>query len=218
MKTYPLARRRAVAGGRRMKADVEPARGCRPDAVAARRRPALARERVAVLRRREGDARRLLRHPQGRDPRHHRPQRRRQDVDAQRHQRLLSPAGGHDHVQGQAAPRHAALSRRQPGHRPHVPERRAVQGHVDARQHHDGAHAEDAARPRSAHMLHWGPAQREEISTARRSSASSISSRSRTSARCRSASCPTACRSASSSAARWPWSRSCCCSTSRWPA
>ena len=30
--------------------------------------------------------------------------------------------------------------------------------------------------------------------------------------------CPTACRSASSSAARWRWSRICCCSTSRWPA
>ncbi len=32
------------------------------------------------------------------------------------------------------------------------------------------------------------------------------------------ASCPTACRSASTSAARWRWSRRCCCSTSRWPA
>ena len=34
----------------------------------------------------------------------------------------------------------------------------------------------------------------------------------------RSACCPTACRSASSWAARWPWSPSCCCSTSRWRA
>ena len=34
----------------------------------------------------------------------------------------------------------------------------------------------------------------------------------------RSAGCPTACRSGSSSAARSPWSRNCCCSTSRWPA
>ncbi len=32
----------------------------------------------------QGAARRLVRHPQGRDPRHHRPQRRRQDVDAER--------------------------------------------------------------------------------------------------------------------------------------
>ena len=30
--------------------------------------------------------------------------------------------------------------------------------------------------------------------------------------------CPTACRSASTSAARSRWSRRCCCSTSRWPA
>ena len=45
-----------------------------------------------------------LRHPQGRDPRHHRPERRRQDVDAQRHQRLLSPAAGPHHLQGRDAP------------------------------------------------------------------------------------------------------------------
>ena len=32
------------------------------------------------------------------------------------------------------------------------------------------------------------------------------------------AACPTACRSASSSRARWRPSRRCCCSTSRWPA
>ena len=32
------------------------------------------------------------------------------------------------------------------------------------------------------------------------------------------AGCPMACRSASNSAARSPWSRICCCSTSRWPA
>jgi branched-chain amino acid transport system ATP-binding protein len=47
---------------------------------------------------------------------------------------------------------------------------------------------------------------------------SSISSRFRRSARLRSAGCPMACRSASSSAARLPWSPTCCCSTSRWPA
>ena len=44
--------------------------------------------------------------------------------------------------------------RRQPGHRPHLPERRPVQGHVDARQHHDRAHAQDAPRhPRPGHLL-----------------------------------------------------------------
>ena len=39
-----------------------------------------------------------------------------------------------------------------------------------------------------------------------------------TSARRRSAACPTACRSASTSRARWPMEPRCCCSTSRWPA
>ena len=52
--------------------------------IAAGEIPALGRERVALVRRREGAARRLVRHPQGRDPRHHRPERRRQDLDAQR--------------------------------------------------------------------------------------------------------------------------------------
>ena len=67
--------------------------------------------------------------------------------------------------------------------------------------------------------LRIGPAQREEIGAPRvRRDASSTSSRSRPSARRRSAACPTACRSASTSAARWRWSRRCCCSTSRWPA
>ena len=202
-----------------MKADVEAKtgdEGRRRDPR--RRRAAVARERVAVVRRRAGAARCLLRHPQGRDPRHHRPQRRRQDVDAQRHQRLLSPAGRRDHLQGQAAARHAPLHRRQPGHRPHLPERRPVQGHVDARQHHDRPHPEDAARhPGPGHLLGRRRSARRSA-TARRSSASSISSRSSTSARRRSASCPTGCRSASSSAARSPRSPSCCCWTSRWPA
>ncbi len=54
--------------------------------------------------------------------------------------------------------------------------------------------------------------------TAASSRGSSTSSRSRPTARRRSARCRTACRSASTSAARWRWSRRCCCSTSRWPA
>ena len=47
---------------------------------------------------------------------------------------------------------------------------------------------------------------------------SSISWRSRQSARSRWRGCRTGCRSASSSAARSPWSPTCSCSTSRWPA
>ena len=67
-------------------------------------------------------------------------------------------------------------------------------------------------------MLWHGPALAKRSSTARRSRRSSTSSKSSTSGARRSASCPTGCRSASSSAGRSPWSRRCCCSTSRWPA
>ena len=63
-----------------------------------RRHSACGRERLAVLRRRARDIGRVVRHPQRRDPRHHRPERRRQDLDAQRGQRLLSSAGGPDHL------------------------------------------------------------------------------------------------------------------------
>jgi ABC-type branched-subunit amino acid transport system ATPase component len=63
-----------------------------------------------------------------------------------------------------------------------------------------------------------GAGAREEMRTAARSRRSSTSSKSRRSARPRSAACPTACRSAWSWRARWPPSRRCCCSTSRWPA
>ena len=61
-------------------------------------------------------------------------------------------------------------------------------------------------------------AARGDTRSARRSRRSSTSSRSSTSARRRWAACRTGCRSASSSRARSPPSRRCCCSTSRWPA
>jgi branched-chain amino acid transport system ATP-binding protein len=66
--------------------------------------------------------------------------------------------------------------------------------------------------------LRIGPAEREEIRTANSSSTSSTSWRSRPTARRPWASCPTACKSAWTWAARWPWSRRCCCWTSPWPA
>ena len=65
--------------------------------------------------------------------------------------------------------------------------------------------------------LRVGPAQRKKKSTARRSSTSSTSWRFRLSAKRPWASCPTACKSAWTWAAPWPWSRKCCCSMSPWP-
>ncbi len=104
-------------------------------------------------------------------------------------------------------------------HRAHLPERRAVQGHVDARQHHGGAHAEDASRPSSGRCSASARRATRRSSIAR--SVEEIIDFLRDPAHPqdrRSASCPTACRSGSSSAARSRWSRICCCSTSRWPA
>jgi ABC-type sugar transport system ATPase subunit len=66
--------------------------------------------------------------------------------------------------------------------------------------------------------LRIGPAQREEESTASSSNTSSTSWKSRPPQDARWASCPTACKSASTWAAPWPWSRRCCCSTNPWPA
>ena len=72
------------------------------------------------------------------------PERRRQDVDAELHQRFLSPDTWQHHFQGRKAPPHETVCRRERRHRPNVPERRIIQGHVDARQHHDRPQPEDA--------------------------------------------------------------------------
>ena len=66
---------------------------------------------------------------------------------------------------------------------------------------------------------HFGAAAREEVEQRRGGgTASSTSWRSSPTARRPSARCPTACKSAWTWAARWRWTRRCCCSTSRWPA
>ena len=119
-------------------------------------------EHHPALRRRDRDPRRQLRHPRGRDPGDHRPERRRQVVDAERDQRLLPPAGGRDLVPRRAARADAAARDRAPGDRAHLPEHRALQGHDDARQHHDRALHPHAPRHRLAGALE-GPAEREEI-------------------------------------------------------
>ena len=185
----------------------------------ARRAVARGRGRFALLRRRARAHRRLLRHPQGRDPRHHRPERRRQDLDAQRHQRLL-PAAGRAASPSRArnARSDAAVCRGARRHRAHLPESRAVSRHDHARQHHGRPGAEDAQRTSSGSSSATARRSRRRSSIGTGSRRSSTFSKSRRSARFRSAVCPTACRSGSSSAARSPWSRTFCCSTSRWPA
>ena len=95
------------------------------------------------LRWREGDRRRRLRRQSRRDLVDHRAERRRQELDAERDQRLLSSVARPDLFRGQG-PHAPARGRRRPaGLRPHVPEHRALQGDVDARQHHDRALAQD---------------------------------------------------------------------------
>ena len=183
------------------------------------RRAARRRERVARLRRREGADRCLLRHPQGRNPRHHRPERRRQDLDAE-----LSSTASITRTQGRITFKGKTRAQMRPSAAARGGIARTFQnvalfkGMSTLDNIMAGRIAEDArglllaaspprpgaegggrapARGRGDHRLPRDPGA---------------------SARRRSASCPTACRSASSSAARSPWSRTSCSSTSRWPA
>ena len=183
-----------------------------------RRNPAFGRERLAVLRRRQGDLRRLVRHPQGRDPRHHRPERRRQDLDAQRGQRLLSSA---------ARARSPIAGRTRARMKPHEAAEQGIARTFQNVALFKGMTTLDnimtGRNLRMKRGLFWqalrhGPALDEEIEHRRVCEEIIDFLRSSRSARRRSAPCPTACRSGSNSAARWRWSRSCCCSTSRWPA
>lgn len=66
--------------------------------------------------------------------------------------------------------------------------------------------------------LYWGRRGAKRSSTASRPRRSSISSKSRPSAKRRWAACPMACKSAWSWAGRWPPNRRSCCWTSRWRA
>ena len=67
-------------------------------------------------------------------------------------------------------------------------------------------------------LLRYGPALAKKSRIGIASRKSSISWRSHISARSRSGVCRMGCRSASNLAVRSPWSPTCCCSTSRWPA
>ena len=174
---------------------------------------------LAALRRRAGADEYLLRRARARDPRHHRPERRRQELDAQRHQRHLRAAGRAASPFAASAcrdmtPTHAAelgiartfqnialfrgmsvldniMAGRKPADARDLPGRRAA---VAARA------ARGDRAPRSGRGDHRLPRDRAHPQDAGRRG------------------CPTGCRSGSSSAARWPPSRRSCCSTSRWPA
>jgi hypothetical protein len=182
-----------------------------------RRRHPRRQEHQPALRRRQGADRHQLQRARARDPRHHRPQRRRQELDAQLHQRRLHAAGGQHHLPRQDLQPHEQPPGGRDGHRAHLPEPGAVQGHERARQHHDRAQPEDEEQPLPAGAA-LGPAEREEIEHREKVEEIIDFLEIQAFRKTPVGRCPTACRSASTWAARWPWSRRCCCSTSRWPA
>ena len=100
-KTFPRADGRGVSG-RERRHDTGPHH---------RRRHPQARPHLARVRRREGAHRHLLRRPRARGARDHRPQRRGQELDAQRDQRRLPAAAGNDHLPRQGAARHGHARR-----------------------------------------------------------------------------------------------------------
>ena len=203
-------------GARR--AGTPPARGRRQRAH--RRRAAGGGERLARVRRREG-ADRCLASTSARAR-----SARSSGRTAPARRSMLNVINGVYHPQqgtitfkGKRPPRHAAAPGRRAGHRAHVPERGAVQGHERARQHHDRAQPEDAARPGPGRRCAWGPAQREEIAPPRGGRAHH-----------RLPGDPAHPQDAGGPAALWPaearragaragdGAARCCCSTSRWPA
>ncbi len=132
------------------------------------------------------------------------------------HQRLLSSAAGH-RLPSRARPASRwRRTRRKPGHRAHLPEHRAVQGHEHARQHHDRAQPEDEDQPVLAGPAHRSGARARNWKIARRRNDHRLSRDPGDPQKTGRANCPTACKNASNSAAHSPPSRNCCCSTSPW--
>ena len=126
------------------------------------------------------------------------------------------PSRGRIYFEGKDRTHLPAHARRAAGLRAHVPEHRAVQGDDHARQHHDRALAQDQRQfPHRRAVLGLRAeggdraprARREDHRLPRDPGDPQDAGR---------ASCPTACRSASSWRARSRWSPRCCCSTSRW--
>ena len=139
------------------------------DGPAPRRAAARGRGRHAALRRRDRARRRLVRGPARRAVRRDRPQRRRQDVDLQLHQRRLPAAEGLDPARRRGPDRPLAAGGRAARRGAHVPEPRPVRAPVGDRQ------PDARPPPPDAHGLHLrrrlvGPgASARRSSTARRS-------------------------------------------------
>ena len=128
-----------------------------------------ARPHLARVRRGAGAEGHLLRRPRARGARDHRPQRRGQELDAERDQRRLPAAAGNDHLPRQGAARHGHARRRGGRHRAHVPEHRALPRHVGAGQHHDGPQSQDEGDLSRAGDLVGTRAQRRACSIGARS-------------------------------------------------
>ena len=179
----------------------------------------VGRGRVARVRRREGAAGRLVRRARARDPRDHRPERRRQELDAQRDQRRLPPAAGQDHVTrarpGPTWTRHEAAAL---GIARTFQNIALFKGMTRARQHHDRAQPEDALQlPAAGGLVRAGEARGDRAPAQGRGDHRLP----RDPAHPQDAGRAAALRPAEARrarAARSPPSRSCCCSTSRWRA
>ena len=130
---------------------------------------------------------------------------------------VYTPQEGLDHLPRPDLQPHELAPGGRDGHRAHLPEPGAVQGHERARQHHDRPQPEDEEQP-FQQAIRWGPAEREEIAhrefVERIIDFLEIQAYRKTPV----GRLPYGLQSASTWAARWPWSRRCCCSTSRWPA
>ena len=132
---------------------------------------------------------------------------------------FYTPQQGRITFKGRTRAQDAALRGGARRHRPDIPERRAVQGHDRRSTTSWPGRTLKMRRGLFWQLLRHGPALKEEVEHRRKGRGHHRFPRNPAHPQGRrSASCPTACRSASNSAARLPWSPICCCSTSRWPA
>src|SRR3954468_3827620 len=126
-----------------------------------------SRRRFPLIRGCESALRRFVRRAQPRGSRHHRPQRGRQELDAQRAERRVPAAEGPHPLPRPRVPQHGPPRGGVHGHRPHLPEHRALQGHDGARQRHDRPQPQDALQLRRAGAVDRARAPRGDGASAR---------------------------------------------------